>query len=152
MKCPECKGKIKATDYDTDYEWYECPKCEGCFTADEIIKDEIKKQKNVPMAKGKKRQTEIAEDDEAIAEWEKKVVETVVVQEKGTKHRDELQTREVVPTIAAEVQAVYEELGGRLDDANAMDKALILWRELHIASGIHAREQEVAMVKCKDHR
>lgn len=36
MKCPECQTKLSTKNYDAEFEWYECPKCEGAFTADEI--------------------------------------------------------------------------------------------------------------------
>ena len=36
MKCPDCSTKLTTKHYDTAYGWYECPKCEGAFTVDEI--------------------------------------------------------------------------------------------------------------------
>lgn len=148
MICPNCDGPIRAKDFDKEYEWYECPNCEGCITADEIIKDEIKKP--VPVAKGKKRLTEIAADEEAIAEFEKK--QTVVVKsDKSTKHRDEVPFDQVVSVWADELQAVYGELGGSLNELNARDKALILFREVHLKDGVTAREKEMNLKLCAAH-
>ena len=51
MICPECKTKITAKHYDAEYEWYECPKCEGAFTIDEI--QEASDESNKPKGRGK---------------------------------------------------------------------------------------------------
>jgi hypothetical protein len=174
MKCPECHAKISTKDYDPDYSWYECPKCEGCFTADEIeesvsgtspgkrakgngkVADDIRaglnRARSVPVAKGKKRQTELLEDEEATAKHEAEMLKPVVTDAPEVhKHRDEVRTKEVVNIMADEIQAVFEIMGGRIDDVNAQDKALVLWRQARIDTGISAREVEVPHVLCKEH-
>jgi hypothetical protein len=169
MKCPTDGTKISTKHYDPDFEWYECPKCEGCFTADELeeaengtsprkrAKDALKKQKgkkqkDVPVAKAKKRKTEILADEELAdrqLEEMSQVVKTDAPVEK--KHRDELPTKQIVNIMADEIQNVYEEMGGSIDDLNAREKALIIWRQLRIDTGISAREQDVEYVACDTH-
>lgn len=171
MRCPECNSKIKATNYEPLYEWYECPKCEGAFTHDEILEaeqDATKTRKsvdrrkrlsdnakrNAPIAKGKKRQAEREADEELADEQVKAIVKK---KEKHSdagvkKHRDELPTGQVVNIMADEIQEIYHELGSELDEMNARDKALIIWRDLMIHGHVSAREQEVPMVLCGEHR
>lgn len=185
MKCPECKTKITTKHYDAEFQWYECPKCEGCFTADEIEEaasgtspgkrakeakkeidpkperglDEDKKWagiiiegKGKPVAKGKKRQTEIHEDEEAAAKHEAEMLKPVKSNDPASsKHKDDVSFREVVNIMADEIQAFYEELGGRIDEMNAQDKALTIWRQMRIDTGVSAREQEVSYVMCSEH-
>lgn len=189
MKCPECGTKITTKHYDPDFQWYECPKCEGCFTADEIEEDNngtspakrarqnrrlgsgsptgsrgVKSERasskhsgnrsgtNRPVAKGKKRRTEIQEDEEAAARHEAEMLKPVASAEPETKkHRDEVSTREVVNIMADEIQAYYEELGGKIDEINAQDKALTIWRQVKIDTGISAREIDVVYATCKEH-
>lgn len=168
MKCPECKTKISTKHYDPDFEWYECPGCEGCFTPDEIEEAESgtspgKRARDArkttvtsdkPVAKAKKKQAEIAEDLEALAKKEKewlKPKESADADQTATKHRDEISTRQVVNIMADEIIAYYSELGGQLDDMNAQDKALTLWRQVKIDTGISAREQSVGHVLCAEH-
>lgn len=174
MNCPDCATKITAKHFDAEFQWYECPKCEGCFTADEM--EEARGGRTVRgserngsggrsaasvvahaatkkvAVKGKKRQTEIADDDEAIAKFEAETLKPVKTDDPPLKkHRDEVSTKEVVNTWAAEIQDVYEELGGRLDDENARDKALILWRQVQTETGVSAREQDVGYATCNAH-
>jgi hypothetical protein len=164
MKCPECNTKITAKHYDSSYEWYECPKCEGAFTVDElqITSDSSvslgasatrnRSGKNVPVAKGKKRRTEIAEDKAAGDRQLEEMSTTIVATQKGaTKHHDEIDSIGVVNIMADEISAIYEDLGGKLDEENARDKALILWRAVHYEANASAREREVKHVKCKAH-
>jgi Zn-finger nucleic acid-binding protein len=191
MKCPECGAKITTKHYDAEYEWYECPKCEGAFTASEIEEARNAKpsrkakgnsrsktdrggraqRKNTagkdgevsagigangnnrrrPLAKGKKRRTEIAEDEEVIKEFEKEILKPTVKQQGPTHHRDEVETRQVINIWGDEFQEIYHELGMELDEGNAQDKALILWREIHINHGAVAREAEVPHAVCKEH-
>jgi hypothetical protein len=158
MKCPQCKAKISAKHYDPEYEWYECPKCEGCFTPNELVDantSEIakgaKKAEKKVVAKGKKRLTEIQEDEELAEKQIEDTLANVVKVEGKTKHKDELPLGDVVNIFADEIQLVYEEFGGRLDDLNARDKALTIWREVATQTNVGAREQEVKMVRCKAH-
>lgn len=178
MKCPECESKIGQKDYDVSFQWYECPKCEGCFTGDEIMEAELEgnrshsdsrrssirgaggndgvvsgegKPKKKVVAKAKKKKSEIDADNEAIAEYEKRTTETVVVQERATKHRDEISMGQVVNIMADEIETIYAELGEHLDRTNAEDKALTLWRNMVIHDGIGAREKPVPMALCKEH-
>lgn len=203
MKCPDCGRALSMSKhYDATYEWFECPKCEGCFTYDEIIEggidesseseeaeaqgnrsrsqgkkarggrgkkrahsngknggvqasdDEIRERikRTGPVAKGKKRRTEIAEDEERGEELTKQIVtNTIESEERHFKHhKDEVDTREVVAVWGDEIQSIYEDMGVELDEVNAQDKALILWREIHL-KGATAREQEVEHTLCKEH-
>lgn len=176
MRCPEDGTKITTKHYDPEYEFFECPKCEGCFTADELEEAEngtsVAKRKNssragadsvlqdavkrsskrvAAVAKGKKRLTEIQEDDEALAEFEKKAYAVKKSTAKDVKHRDESHTAAIVTTWAAELQEVYNEFGAQLDDDNAKDKALTIWREIHFKDGVSAREKPVPHVLCAEH-
>ena len=203
MRCPECNSKITTKDYDATYEWYECGKCEGVFTFDEVIEggqdesvepeatEEDGNRSRAPRkkaagsrgaqrtnakgkngrvserdaeirrhltqsgveAKGKKRRTEIQEDEDALAEHEKEMLKPVKQDKGPTHHRDEIETRQVVNIWGDEIQDIYAELGGPpLDEINAQDKALILWRELHAMHGVSAREQKVSHAACKEHK
>lgn len=38
-----------------------------------------------------------------------------------------------------------------MDEVNAQDKALILWRQVKIDTGISAREIDVPHILCSDH-
>ena len=193
MKCPECDTKLSTKHYDAAFEWYECPKCEGCFTYDEILEGGIdesdesedrreqgnsrstprkkkaggrgKERKNAgrkntqasarngkPVAKGKVRRQRIEAEEERAEELTKEIVENAVRSKDVTHHRDELSTGEVIGIWGDEIQDIYEELGSRLDEINARDKALIIWRETRYMHGAVAREQEVTHVLCKEHR
>lgn len=190
MKCPECKTKITTKHYDAEYEWYECPGCEGAFTVDEIeeARNESSKPKKPkaqgdrsrsqrakegrgrgpqrkdarrahkglqaqdgkPVAKGKKRRTEIEEDEAVIAEFEKAVLTPTLKQEGPKKHRDEIETKQVVNIWGDEFQDIYHDLGMSVDEINAQDKALILWREIHMKGAV-AREAKVPHTLCREH-
>lgn len=191
MKCPSCSRKLTTKHYDPEFEWYECPGCEGAFTVDEIQggtdeSDEPedtegegdrsrskgtkasggrgKKRKDArgadkgvqaasgkPVAKGKKRRAEIEEDEQAVEDFTAEIVQNTVKQESRTKHRDEVETLAVVNIWGDEIQDVYHDLGSELDEVNAQDKALIIWREIHHIQGVSARDQEVAHALCKEH-
>ncbi len=188
MKCPECNTKITAKHYDAEYEWYECPGCEGAFTVDEIQggtdgeqnrngkadqgrkagrgrgakrKDtggadaEIQKTLGVTksgiVAKGKKRLTQIQEDDEVIKKHEEEILVPKVKQVEPKHHRDEVESRQVINIWGDELEDLYHELGLTIDTPNAQDKALILWREIHIQHAVTAREAEVPHAACKEH-
>jgi hypothetical protein len=162
MKCPECNSRITQTEYDSAFEWYECKSCEGCFTYAEILEGGVEEETNGKVrddltkvkvvAKGKKRRTEIAEDEERAEE----MIEEIVSKPRKAadanlhRHRDEASTVDVCTVMGAEIQDVYAELGYSLDEANAYDKALILWREMH-AAGAVAREHEVPHAACSEH-
>lgn len=172
MTCPDCSTKITAKHFDTEFDWYECPKCEGCFTPEELeenrasrtrgagsssvdnrVRSDLVAATQKVVAKGKKRRTEIQEDDEAIAKFDAEVLKPRKKAEaEHHKHRDELTTSEVVNIWADEIQAVYEEMGGQLDQENARDKALVLWRAVQSETGISARERDVPHVHCAEHK
>lgn len=159
MRCPECNSTIKPTQYDPTFEWYECPKCEGCFTYAEIIEQsgtgvrDVRRTSVVPAAKGKKRQA----DREADANLENEMVQAVVKKkvpsaEKNTqRHRDEIPTGQVVNIMSDEIQEIYGIFGSAIDGINSREKALILYRDLVVYGHVAAREQAVPYVQCKDH-
>ena len=150
MICPDCSGKISAKNYDPDYGWYECPKCEGCFTPDEIIRAEQNGKK--PIAKAKKRLTEIQEDEEALAEYEAEVLKPRKAAEtRPPTHKDSVPTGQVLNIIADEIEAIGEEIGVPIDRLNAREFfAMNLWREM-IALGVEARESEFQVPLCNEH-
>lgn len=104
-----------------------------------------------PVAKGKKRRAEIEEDEQAVEEFTEQIVKNTVKQESHTKYRDEVETLAVVNIWGDEIQDVYHDLGSEIDEMNAQDKALIIWREIHLIQGVSARDQEVAHALCKEH-
>lgn len=203
-RCPDCGTKLSTKHYDAAYEWFECPKCEGCFTYDEILeafmsrrKDESGKSQKAkgkgdrkgqqgkkaqggrgkkrshaegengrvqagdaeiraglskPVAKGKKRRTEIEEDEQAVEDFTKSILQNTIKVPQHKHHRDEVDSIMVVNAWADEIADVYHELGAHIDDVNAQDKALIIWREIHHLQGVSAREQEVPHALCGEHQ
>jgi len=159
MKCPDCNATISTKHFDADAGWYECPRCGGLHLPDEIeeaangtsprLRAQLVKQR--PVAKSKKRKTEIDADAELLESETEKIVKKVQKKQQHAQHRDEIETRELVAVWADEIKAVYEELGGELDDLNARDKALTLWRDIRIQTHLSAREQEVPLAHCKEH-
>ena len=103
------------------------------------------------VAKGKKRRTQIAEDEEVIKQHEEDILVPKVKQIEPKHHRDEIETRQVVNIWADEMEDIYHDLGIPIDTMNAQDKALILWREMRIGHAVTAREQEVSHALCKEH-
>lgn len=158
MKCPTDGTKITTKHYDADYEWYECPKCQGCFTADELEESETgtsprkRAEKAAPKAKGKKRLEEISEDEKAVKEFEEKAYAVRASSEpKATRHRDQVRTGEILNIVADEIEGYCREVGTRIDRINAREfYAMNLVRPMVIA-GVSAREQTVPMMKCGDH-
>ena len=53
MECPECGKKLSTKHYDAVFEWYECPKCVGCFTYDEILEGGIDESDESKAAEAK---------------------------------------------------------------------------------------------------
>jgi hypothetical protein len=174
MKCPDCGNKIKTADFDPEYEWYECGRCEGCFTADEIEEAEHgtsprarrngggdrdsvvarglgRAARSVPVAKGKRRLTEIEEDEKALAEHEKAML-TPVARQSETYHRDEVATSQILNIVADEIENIITEAGGQIDRMNAREfYAMNLIRPLRVKHGISFRDHEVAAVYCEEH-
>jgi hypothetical protein len=172
MKCPKDGTKITAKHYDAAYEWWECPKCEGCFTADELEEAEngtsprkrrvqndkiqtrraLASAKGKVVAKGKVRQAEIADDEDAA----QKMIEEMVVSrksaEKEVKHRDEVSTGQIKNIMGDEIEAIGEETGIQIDRTNAVEYfAHNLMLALRVKNGISIRDKEVPMVKCAEH-
>lgn len=118
---------------------------------DAEIRAGLVRTKSGVAAKGKKRRTEIAEDEEVIAKFEEEILIPKVKQIEPKHHRDEVESRQVVNIWGDELEDIYEELGISIDTPNAQDKALILWRELRIQHGVTARDAEVSHAVCKEH-
>jgi hypothetical protein len=102
---------------------------------------------NKPVAKAKRRQADVDLLDQQEAEMVKNVVKQDVVK----KPRKEVSTAEIVNIMADEIQLLYEEMGDRIDDVNARDKALTLWRELHVYGHVVAQEREIPHALCEKH-
>jgi hypothetical protein len=155
MKCPECQTHIKSKHYDPEFEWYECPECEGCFTAAELVDESHSDATRAkPTASAKKRLEEAEKEAEAVSEHEKAMLKPVKSQEKDeTRHRDSVPTGQILNIMADEIEEIVVEAGGSIDRLNAREfYAMNLWRPLAIHAKISAREQEVDHVLCKDHR
>jgi hypothetical protein len=163
MKCPKDGAKITSKHYDADYEIYECPKCGEAFAADDLeeaengtsprMRRELAQIKKVPQAKGKKRLTEIAADEEAIAAFEAKSVVVKKGDAPVVKHRDSVATGDLLDIIADEIQLYSVEMGGQeIDRLNAREFfAMNLVRPL-LSAGVNFREKEVSRAYCKEHR
>jgi hypothetical protein len=104
-----------------------------------------------PVAKGKKRRAEISEDADLLQRQEEAIAKHVRPGEKKSRSRDEIDALQVVNVMADEIQAVYEELGGSLNEINAQDKALTIWREVLTQTNVTAHEQEIPFSACKEH-
>lgn len=101
-----------------------------------------------PVAKAKRRQEALDADQEALEEFDKHI--PVVKAPKEDKPRNEVPTREIVNIMADEIQELYRLSGSELDEINARDKALILWRD-QSTNGIHARDKAVSHALCDEH-
>ena len=141
LRCPSCKTKLSTSKhYDATFEWFECPKCEGCFTYDEILEGgggAIVEDVETPVKTVKKKSTPEPESEE-----------------EGPRnyYKGEVPTKEVVNIMADEIQAIYEEMGiPQLEDYNAQDKALQLVRVLRVDSKVKITEGEVKHVLCAIH-
>jgi hypothetical protein len=102
----------------------------------------------IPIAKAKKRQADEDADKEAIEAFEKST--PVIKMKPDEKPRNEVPTVEIVNIMADEIQELYMLSGTRLDEMNARDKALILWRELAM-NGVHAKDRAVPHALCEEH-
>lgn len=158
FRCPECDGKIKDKNYDSDFEMYECPGCEGMFLFDELLEHRVPGSKATgatetaaPKAKGKNRREAQERDEQASEEQIERMVKTAKKADKETRHRDQIPTGMVLNIIADEIESIGEEIGVNIDRLNAREfYAMNLYRPLML-SGIHAREQDVPMKLCEDH-
>lgn len=165
MKCPNCAAKITAKNYDTDYEWYDCPKCGNSFTEKEILKGEVKSVlKKVP---GDKRKTKVvsdrpvsaskkrkASDDDALAKYEAEALKPRASAEaESTRHRDEVPTKEILNVWADEIENIAEETGNKIDRLNAREFfAMNLWREVSFKQGVKARDKRLKVQHCAEHQ
>lgn len=167
--CPECGKKLSDKHYDSSFELYECPKCEGMFTFDELMEgggnalSEATEEPEpsfdnagyhgheVPVAKGKQRRELQEKDAEADAAQIEAITKNVKKTAKEEKHRDEVKTGMVLNIIADEIEAICEEGGIQMDRLNAREFfAMNLYRPLLI-SGVKAREQTVPFKLCAEH-
>lgn len=162
-QCPDCKKKISEKNYDDDFEMYECPGCGGLFQLSELVENGAKtaagngpgarseSQKAIPRAKGKLKKEALARDEEADAKQIEEITGNIKPKKKEERHRDEVQTGLVLNIIADEIESICEELGVQINRVNAREfYAMNLYRPL-IMSGVHAREQDVEYVTCKEH-
>jgi len=105
----------------------------------------------IPVAKAKRRATELAADEEAIAAYDAAVAKNVVRGPAQKKPRHEVPTGEVVQILADEIELLYQEMGATIDRVNAEDKALTLFRNVAIYHGAVAVEHEVPHSLCEKH-
>jgi hypothetical protein len=106
----------------------------------------------IPVAKAKRRAADREADAEALAAYEKSVAENIVRGPAQKKPRREVSTGEVVQIMADEIEALYKEMGARIDRVNAEDKALILWRNVAIYHEAVAVEKKIPHSLCEEHR
>lgn len=158
--CPECGKKISDKNYDSAFEMYECPKCEGMFTFDELMEGggnalseatETPQKAVPPKAKGKLRQEQLERDAEADAKQIEAITKNTKKSKKEERHRDEVQTGMILNIIADEIETICEEGGLKMDRLTAREfYAMNLYRPIMLA-GYRAREQEVAHKLCTEH-
>jgi hypothetical protein len=148
VRCPSCKSKLTSENYDPEFHWYECGKCEGSFTADEILKAEM--QSTAAKASGKIRRTQL-ELDETVAANIK--VPTISLAASARTARSQVPSRQIINVMTDVVEDVYQQLGARIDRVNAEDKALILYRAMvYEGTRTTVREHEFQLPLCKEHR
>src|SRR5436190_6910877 len=111
------------------------------------LRDEARAVTKV-VAKGKKRQTMIVEDEQALAEFEKAAYRPRSASSPVPERKADVKISDVVQTWAAEIQEVYSDLGTTMDDANSTDKALTLWRMLHLNDGVTVRAKSLPVLHC----
>jgi len=100
-----------------------------------------------PVAKAKRRRA----DEDLLDSNEAEMVKNVVKVAPMKKPRHGVDSGEIVNIMADEIQSLYEEMGSEIDDVNARDKALTLWRELHVHGHVVAQESEVPHFLCENH-
>jgi hypothetical protein len=105
--------------------------------------------KTVIKAKGKIRREKLDAEAEALKEYEQNL--KVVKAPKESKSRDEAVGYEVIGILTAEIQEIYSETGFELDEINAKDKALIIWRDLHYRHHVRTHHKEISHKLCKEH-
>jgi hypothetical protein len=105
----------------------------------------------IPRAKAKRKLEEQTADEEAIAKFDAEVASNVVRAPASKKPRNEVAIIEVVNIMADEIQAIYTEMGANIDDANARDKALVLWRHMHLNGHVRARDVKSSLELCEEH-
>ncbi len=105
----------------------------------------------IPRAKAKRRSEERAADEEAIAKFDAEVASNVVRAPASKKPRNEVPFSEVVNIMADEIEVIYTEMGSQIDYANARDKALVLWRHMHLNGHVRAREMKIPHDLCEEH-
>jgi Zn-finger nucleic acid-binding protein len=150
MRCIDCNKKISAKHYDPEFEWYECPRCEGCWTVEEL---EASRSPNgaKPKAKAKVKLEARENDAQAVTEYEKEAYVPVKAGKGETKHRDAVPTSQILNILADEIMEIAEESGQRVDELNAREYfAMNLWRVLQ-KSQITARDAEVKYKLCDEH-
>lgn len=100
-------------------------------------------------AKAKKRKRG---DEEAIAEYEKKLVTPVKASDDEKRHRDAVPTGQILNIMADVIEEVFAENGKRIDRLNAREfYAMNIWRDLVIKHKVSAREVSMKVVLCPEH-
>jgi hypothetical protein len=105
----------------------------------------------VIKAKGKIRRERLDAEAEALKEHDEAVLKAVKKAPSESKARDEAESYEVVAILAAEIQEVYAETGFQLDDVNANDKALVIWRDLKYRHHVRTHHREIPYRLCEEH-
>ena len=102
-------------------------------------------------AKGKLRKERLDAEAEALKEHEEAMMKVVVKRPR----KPRLVTRqigyEVLAVLTAEIQEIYAEEGLQLDDINAKDKALIIWRDLKYRHHVRTHHREIPHRLCEEH-
>jgi hypothetical protein len=147
VRCPDCKSKLTAENYDPEFEWYECSSCEGSFTADEILKAEM--QGGIVKASGKVRRTQLELDETLAATIQVPKISSSAGARAG---RLQVPSRQIVNIISDVVEDVYRQLGSNIDRVNAEDKALTLYRAMvYEGTNTTVKEHEFQLPYCKEH-
>lgn len=157
MKCPECQTKLTTKHYDAEFEWYECPNCEGCFTSDELEEANggssvaSRRQTEKPVAKGKARQSAIQEDADAIAEFEAANFKVTKKADEAPKVKVGVSSGQVRQIMGDEIELIAEETGTTLNRINAVEFFAFNLVLALLRNKVPIREGKVPMVKCPEH-
>lgn len=102
-------------------------------------------------AKGKLRKERLDAEAEALKEHDEAVLKAVRKAPKESKARDEAEGYEVLAVLTAEIQDIYADMGFELDEINAKDKALIIWRDLKYRHHVRTHYREIPHRLCEEH-
>jgi hypothetical protein len=107
--------------------------------------------KAIPKAKGKIKRQELADEEKFVSEHFEKEYAEIHESDQAKVEKAEISTKEVLNVLADEIEEIYELNGQKIDRANSMEKARILYLEIRYKAGAKVAEKEFDLPYCKDH-